>query len=114
MAGIQLSFEPALSSAPQADALWIPAHLLWGYLTGAVLLFTGLGLTVNKKARLAAKSIGLMILVVVLFVYVPIVVANPSAIGNGLNYLVDTLLLSGSALAFAGTVRGQGATHPHE
>jgi len=72
---------------------WIPAHLLWGHRTGAVFVATGLCLIINKEARLAATWLGLMILLLVLLVYVPIVVANPSDIGNGLNYLVDTLFL---------------------
>lgn len=42
-----------------------------------------------------------MILLLVLVFYLPILIANLSDIGNGLNYLVDTLLLSGSVLALA-------------
>ena len=63
---------------------WIPAHLLWGYLTGTVIVATGLCLIANKEARLATTWLGVMILLLVLLVYVPIVVANPSDIGNGL------------------------------
>ena len=55
----------------------------------------------NKKARLAATWLGLVILLLVLAVYLPILIANPSDIGNGLNYLMDTLLLGGSVLALA-------------
>ena len=47
--------------------------------------------------------LGLIILLLVLFLYLPIVVANPADIGNGLNYLADTLLLCGAVLALAGT-----------
>lgn len=87
--------------------VWIPAHLSWSYLTGAVFVVTGLCLIVNKEARLAATWLGVMVLVLVLAVCVPVVSANPSDIGRGLNNLVETLLLSGSALAFAGTQRGK-------
>jgi hypothetical protein len=38
----------------------------------------------------------------VVIVYAPIVVAKPGATGNALNFLVDTLLLSGTLLALAG------------
>jgi uncharacterized membrane protein len=88
---------------------WIPAYLFWGYLTGAVSAVTGLCLIVNKETRLAAAWLGLMILLLVLVVYVPIVVAKPSDL-EGMNYLFDTLLLSGSALAFAGSQRKEGVT----
>jgi len=90
--------------------LWIPAHLLWDYLTGAVFVVTGLCLIVNKEARLAATWLGLMILLLVLAVYFPILLTDPSDIGSGLNYLGDTLFLSGSALAFAGSQRGKSST----
>jgi uncharacterized membrane protein len=83
---------------------WIPAHLLWGYVSGAVYIVTGLCLVIDKEGRRAAAWLGLMILLLVCLVYVPIVVANPSDIANGLNYLADTLLLSGSVLALAGAV----------
>lgn len=82
-------------------------RLLFLAVPGAFFVVTGLCLIVNKKARLAATWLGLMILVLVIVVYVPIVIAKPSSIGNGLNYLVDTLLLSGSALALAGAQRGE-------
>ena len=98
-------FAPGVPLA-RLTPLWIPAHLLWGYLTGAVFVAAGISLIFNKESRLAATWLGLMILLLVLVVYVPIVVANPSDIGNGLNYLVDTLLLGGSVLAFAGSQRG--------
>lgn len=87
--------------------LWIPAHLLWAYLTGAVFVVTGLGLIFNKETRLAATCLGLILMVLVLAVYTPMMIAKPSAIGSGLSFLVDTLLLSGSALCFAGTQRGK-------
>ncbi len=99
-------FAPGVPLA-KLTPLWIPAHLLWSYLTGMVFVFTGLALIFNKETRLAATWLGLMLLLLVLAVYVPIVIANPSDIGNGLNYLVDTLLLSGSALAFAGSQHGR-------
>lgn len=89
---------------------WIPAHLLWSYLTGAVYVVTGLCLVLNKKTRLAATWLGLMIFLLVLAVYVPIMLTTPSDINTGLNYVADTLLLSGSALALAGAQRDKLAT----
>jgi uncharacterized membrane protein len=82
--------------------LWIPAHLLWGYLTGVVFVVGGIALLINKQARAAATWLGLMTLLVVVIVYVPIVVAKPGDIGNAFNFLVDTLLLSGTLRALAG------------
>jgi uncharacterized membrane protein len=90
---------------------WIPLRLVWAYLAGAVLLAAGACLIINKNARLAATYLGIMILVLCLFIYLPIVVAIPSDIGNGLNYFVDTLLFSGAALVLADALpKGE---HPH-
>jgi uncharacterized membrane protein len=84
---------------------WIPGHLFWAYASGAVLIICGACIVVNKKARLAATYLGIMILLVVLFVYLPILVAYASSIANGLNYFTDTLVLSGAALLLADAIK---------
>jgi uncharacterized membrane protein len=83
---------------------WIPGHLFWAYLTGAALIACGACIVVNKKARLAAIYLGIVILLLVVFVYILITVANPSDIDSGLNSLVDTLALSGTALVLADAI----------
>jgi uncharacterized membrane protein len=88
---------------PGVTPPWIPGRVFWGYLTGAVFLVAGSALVLNRKARWAAAGLGLMILLLVFVVYAPIVIANPTDIGDALNPLVDTLLLSGSALCLAGS-----------
>ena len=85
----------------KSTPLWIPGHTLWGYPTGAIYVVAGLCLVTNKKAGLAASWLGVVILLLVVVIYFPIVVGIPSDIGNGLNYLADTLMLSGSVLALA-------------
>jgi uncharacterized membrane protein len=109
--GVEHLLHPEFSPGvplPKLTPLWVPAHLLWGYPTGVVFVVAGLCLIIDKETRAAATWLGLMILLLVLVIYVPIVVANPSDIGNGLNYLVDTLALSGAALLFAGAQRKAG------
>jgi uncharacterized membrane protein len=83
---------------------WIPGRLFWAYLAGAVLIVCGACIVANKKARLAATYLGTMILLLVLFIYLPILLAEPSSIANGLNYFVDTLAFSGAALALADAI----------
>jgi uncharacterized membrane protein len=86
---------------------WIPAHLMWSYLIGVVYLVAGLCLVLNKNVRLAAAWIGVAALFVVVFMNLPLTVKNAADIGNGLNYPVDTLLFSGSALCLALSQRKQ-------
>jgi uncharacterized membrane protein len=88
---------------------WFPGRILLGYLTGAVLVVAGACLLLGKKMRLAATSLGVMILFLVLFLYLPIVLAIPSAADGGaklegLNYFFDTLLFGAAVLALAGAL----------
>jgi uncharacterized membrane protein len=85
---------------------WIPARLLIGYLTGAILLVAGSAILLAKKTRMAATYLGTWLLLLVLFVYGPILIAalaDPST-GvkvEGINYFADTLLFAGAILALA-------------
>jgi len=80
---------------------WIPGRVVWAYLAGTVLVVAGLWLLVNKKTRLAATCLGLMILLLVFFVYLPMLVNSPTDIVS-LNYFFDTLAFSGAILLLAG------------
>jgi len=85
---------------------WIPAHLLIGYLTGAILLVSGAAILLAKKTRLAASYLGTWIVLLVVFIYGPILIAalaNPSTDVKieGINYFFDTLLFAGAILALA-------------
>ena len=53
---------PPASRSQKLTPTWIPLRLFWAYLAGAVLLATGTCLLLNKKARLAATYLGLIIL----------------------------------------------------
>jgi hypothetical protein len=85
---------------------WIPARLLIGYLTGAILLIAGIAILLAKMTRMAATYLGAWIVVLVLVIYGPILIAalaDPSTAVKveGLNYFFDTLLFAGTILALA-------------
>ena len=84
---------------------WVPFPSVWGYLAGAVLLAAGICLALNRKSRMAATAIGVLMTAVVLFLYLPVLVlahAGPAPeITEALNYVADTLLYAGAALALA-------------
>ena len=82
---------------------WVPFPSRWGYLAGAILLAAGIGLALNKKSRIAAASIGALITVLTLFLYLPILILahGSTEINEALNYVADTLLFAGAALALA-------------
>src|SRR2546429_186186 len=86
---------------------WIPGRLLIGYLTGAILLVAGASILLARKKRMAATYLGIWIVLLVLFIYGPILIAqmsDPSTAVKveGINYFADTLLFAGAILALAG------------
>ena len=85
---------------------WIPGQLLIGYLTGAILVAAGVTILLDRKTRTAATYLGTWIVLLVVFVYGPILIASlldPSTAVKveGLNYFFDTLLFGGTVLALA-------------
>ncbi len=85
---------------------WIPGRVLISYLTGAILLVAGTAILLAKKTRIAATYLGTWIVLLVLFIYGPILtasLADPSTAVKveGINYFADTLLFAGAILALA-------------
>ncbi len=103
-------FAPGVPLAKITPA-WIPFRLFWAYLAGAVLIATSASLLINKKARLATTILGLTILLIVLVIYLPIELSIPADIGNGLNYIADTLMFSGAALLLADALPKEDEAH---
>jgi len=91
---------PAFITMPD----WIPGHVFWAYLTGTIFVVCALGLTTRKYARSAATFLGVTVLALALFIYLPITIAKASDIANGLNYLAIHLALSGAALLLASSL----------
>jgi uncharacterized membrane protein len=107
--GVQHFLHPANVPGVPLEKLtpvWIPGRLLIDYLTGAILVIAGVFILLNKKTRMAATYLGTWILLLVVFIYGPILVtslANPSTNVKieGINYFFDTLLFAGAILALA-------------
>jgi uncharacterized membrane protein len=86
---------------------WIPGHMLIAYVTGAILVVAGVSILLGRKVRMAASYLGTWIVLLVLFIYGPILIASlidPSTGTKieGINYFADTLLFAGAILALAG------------
>jgi len=84
---------------------WVPFASVWGYLSGAILLVAGAALALNKRPRIAAASIGAWMTVLTLSLYMPILIfarGGPAPeFNDAINYVADTLLYAGAALALA-------------
>lgn len=90
---------------------WVPLHVAVAYLTGVALLIAAVGFFWSKKTSAAATGLGILLLLLAIFFYVPIMIAKPSDISIGLNYLADTLMFSACVLFVADAYRG-GERHP--
>ncbi len=89
---------------------WIPVRLLIGYLTGAILLVAGASILLARKTRIAATYLGTWIVLLVLFIYGPILIvqmfdSSTAVKVEGINYFADTLLFAGAILALAAVTR---------
>ena len=90
---------------------WVPLPHLWAYLVGLLLLVAGAGLLLNKKARLAAAIVGLIMTALTVFLYAPILTTDrgTAQVIEGINYVADTLLFAGTALLVASAMRKEHA-----
>ena len=73
-----------------------------------ILILAGVCLLVNKKAgnkkvRMPATSLGLMILLTVLWIYLPMLLAAPRDL-VALNFFFDTLLFCGAILLLSNSI----------
>ena len=82
---------------------WVPLPSLWAYLAGAILLAAGIALALNRKPRMAAASIGALMTVLTVVPYLAILFLARGApeFNEAINYVADTLLYAGAALALA-------------
>jgi uncharacterized membrane protein len=83
---------------------YVYGHAIWTYLAAVVYAGAGTLLLIGKKTRAAATWVGLAVFVVELVVYVPIGVVERASLGNGLNYVADTLMFCGAVLLLAGAM----------
>ena len=79
---------------------WIPGRFFLSYFVGVILLLAGVCLVGNMKTRLATITLGLTILLTVLWIYLPMLLAAPTDV-VALNFFFDTMLFCGTVLLVA-------------
>jgi uncharacterized membrane protein len=103
--GVEHFLHPAFAPGmpfPLLAPAWIPGHVVWAYATGTVLVACGFSILANKHAQAAATWLGAAFLVLVVLIYLPMEIVHPSiAISGELDYVADTLAMSGAALLVA-------------
>ena len=91
---------------------YIYGHVIWIYIAAAVYAVAGIFLFMGMKTRTAAAWVGLAVLFIELVVYLPIGIVDRASLGNGLNYVADTLMFCGTVLLLAGALPKQEKTAP--
>jgi uncharacterized membrane protein len=106
--GVEHFLHPAFAPGmpfPMLAPAWIPGHAVWAYATGTVLVVCGFSILANKHAQAAATWLGAAFLVLVVLIYLPMEIVHPSiAISGELDYVADTLAMSGASLLVARAV----------
>jgi uncharacterized membrane protein len=106
--GVEHFLHPAFAPGmpfPLLAPAWLPGHVVWAYSTGTVFVICGLSILTGKRAQAAATWLGASFLALVVLIYLPMEIVHPSiAISGELDYVADTLAMSGAALLVARAV----------
>lgn len=82
---------------------WIPGHTFWAYFAAAALIYAGVSIAIEKKARPAAVLLGIAFFLCVLVRRAPSIVAILHDVGER-TMAFETLAMCGGALVLAGVL----------
>ncbi len=92
-----------LGADKMAGMVPVPGGAIWVYLTGAALIAAGVAIIIQKKARLAAALLGILLLVFVFAIHLPAVMAGGDGGQMAMVGLLKDLAMAGGAFVYAGT-----------
>jgi hypothetical protein len=104
-------FAPGVPSEVKTAA-WVPFPLAVAYVTGMILVVLGVAAAFRKTAVSAITSVGVLMTVLTIVVYVPdlFLAKGPQQEIQAINFVADTLLFAGAMFSVASAVgAGRGA-----
>jgi uncharacterized membrane protein YphA (DoxX/SURF4 family) len=104
--GVELILFPQFAPGVPLGKLtpaWVPGPHVWALLTGLVCIGGGVAILIRRYCRVGATSVGLVMTLLTLFLYLPILLmaSGVPAVLEGANYVWDTLLFAGTVLLVA-------------
>ncbi|MFN3849471.1 MAG: DoxX family protein [Spirosomataceae bacterium] len=81
----------------------IPGGAIWVYITGLALIAAAVSIIMQKKARLAATLLAVMLLIFVALIHAPAVAAGGDGGQMAMASLLKDIAIAGGALVYAGT-----------
>ena len=96
------AFAPGVPLGQETPA-FIPVRPFWGYAIGALLAWTSVSILLKPQARMATTWLGIASAVLVPVIYIPMFAASKIGpeMNLAVNYIFDTLLLSGTVFLIA-------------
>lgn len=98
-------FSPGVPDT-KITASWVPLPHVLAYVTGMLLIAFGTAMVLKKNAGSAGKYAGLLMLALTVVLYVPefFLARGVAQQVEGINFVADTLLFSGTMLAIANAI----------
>lgn len=92
-----------MAADSMAGMVPIPGGAIWVYVTGIALIAAAVSIIIQKKSRLAASLLAVMLLIFVLAIHLPGVLAGGDGGQMSMMSLLKDLAIAGGALIYAGT-----------
>lgn len=93
-----------MNAQPMADYVvpaYMPAKVIWVYLSGAGLIAATVSMLIGKYDKLATTLLAVFLLLLVLMVHLPGAMAGIEASQNSVSMLLKDLSLAGAAMMYA-------------
>lgn len=92
-----------MGAEQMAGMVPVPGGVIWVYVTGIALVAAGVAIILQKKARLAAALLAILVLIFVLTIHLPAVLTGGDGGQMAMAGLLKDLAIAGGALVYAGT-----------
>ncbi len=90
-----------MNAGKMAPMVPLPGGVFWIYLTGLGLVAAGISIIIQKRAKLAALLLGIMLLIFILTIHLPGLM-NEATMQTSMMNLLKDMALMGAAFTYSG------------